>query len=163
MKKLKHVYVLAAIGFFFSCTEDDVPDTADPNMFFGVWKLESSIVNGIAQTLTECDKESTLILYWFSEADPNYNAEIHTYEVNESGECVVVQQILNASWRPVTIFNGEGDATPQVPLNYTTEDNTIISLELGVENEFLTVQGEMSFDGEMVSITKTYRQLRQQL
>ena len=163
MKRLKYVYAFAVVGFFFSCTEDDVPDTADPNTFLGVWKLESSIVNETAQTLTECDKESTLILYWFSEADPNYNAEIHTYQVNESGECGLVQQILNASWMPVTAFDSEGDSTRQVPLNYTMEDDTEIRLELGLENDFLTVRGEMSFDGEMVSITKTYRKLRQQL
>ncbi|MEM1257337.1 MAG: hypothetical protein AAGC45_10455 [Bacteroidota bacterium] len=162
MVYFKHLFLFMALGALFSCSEDDLPETEDPNLFMGVWKLESSVRNNVAQTLTDCNKESTLILFWFSEADPNYNAEIHTYEVNASGECIVVQQIIDASWRPVTIFDAEGGATAEVPLSYTIGD-TLVSLELSIENNILTLQGEMPIDGEMVFILNTYRQLQQEI
>ena len=163
MKILKCFYVFILCFVFLSCTEDDLPETQDPNLFMGVWKLESSMVNDTAETLSECDKENTLILFWFSEADPSYNAEIYTYQANESGECVVIEQILNASWAPSLTFTSDGDATAGVPLTYTLENNMTIILELGLENELLTLQGEMPVENEMVSISRSYRKLRQQV
>ncbi len=162
MKHFGYLILFFAFATSLSCSEDDIPNTADPNLFLGVWKLESSLRNNVAQTLTDCDKESTLILFWFSQADPDYNAEIFRYEANESGDCVVAQQIINASWRPITEFDAEGGATSAVPLTYTVGD-TLVRLELSIENDILTLQGEMPIDGEMVSMVKTYRQLRQEI
>ena len=85
MTTLKYFYLFIPCFVFLSCVEDDLPETQDPNLFMGVWNLESSMINNTAETLSKCDKESTLILFWFSEADPFYNAEIYTYQANESG------------------------------------------------------------------------------
>ena len=163
MTILKYFYLFIPCFVFLSCVEDDLPETQDPNLFMGVWKLERSMVNDTAETLSECDKESTLILFWFSEADPFYNAEIYTYQANESGECVETQRILNASWVPSLTFTSDGNATAGVPLTYTLEDDMIIRLELGLEDELLTLQGEIPVENEMVSISRSYRKLRQQV
>ena len=162
MRLSKYLFLILAIGLVFSCSDDDRPQTEDPNLFVGVWKLESTVLNGSPQVLTDCDKESSLILFLFSEADPVYNAEVYVYEANENDECVLVQEIIEATWLPVSTFDANGIATPEVPLSYVLED-TPVRLLLSVDNNLLTVEGEMPMNGEMMTISKTYRQVRQEI
>lgn len=55
MKKFLLVASVAVATMLTSCKKDDDNDSIE-----GAWQLESFVVNGIAETLDDCDKKSTM-------------------------------------------------------------------------------------------------------
>jgi len=133
------------VGIFLiqSCNQDDSP-TTDPNLFLGSWKLSSEAFDGVESTeISDCTKNSLLVLYRFSENNPSANAELYDYALNEMGECVVVQSINQATWWTLTTYTDLGDSSRATVLSYTTEQEETVSMTLERVGEFLKVNGNM--------------------
>jgi len=158
---MKKIYLLLTLICTLSCNKDNV-ESPDANLFLGVWKLESTSINDNSITLTDCEKESTLLLYWFSEFDPTYNADIYNYGTDDVGDCKVIQEVIDATWIPLVNFDDSNRRFPEVKLRYMIENDTI-ALDMERQGELLTLKGQIRIDGEMANIYRTYRKLRQDI
>lgn len=158
---MKNFYLILSFIGIISCDKESV-EAPDANLFLGGWKLESTSINANSIILTDCEKESILLLYWFSKFDPFYNAEIYEFDVDDVGDCIITQEVIDASWVPLVNFDNSKKRIPEVKLKYIIENDTI-ALDMEREGELLTLKGQIRIDGEMANIYRTYRKLRQEL
>ena len=162
MKNYAILRFFVCIVLIQSCNQDDLP-TTDPNLFLGSWKLSSIAFDGVESTeISDCTKNSLLVLYRFSENNPSANAELYDYALNEMEECVVVQSINQATWNTLTTFTNSGDTSRATVLSYTTEQEETVSLTLERVGEFLKITGNMPINGNDTAINRTYIKLGQE-
>jgi hypothetical protein len=163
MKNYAILRLLFCILLIQSCQQDDSPSAPDPNLFLGSWRLSSSVIDGVETTqISDCTKNSLLLLYRFSENNPSSNAELYDYALNEMEECVVVQSINQASWLTLTTYTNSGETSRATVLSYTTEQEETVDLKLERVGEFLKVTGNMVINGSDTSINRTYIKLGQE-
>ena len=163
MKNYSVIGLLFCILLIQSCQQDDPPSAPDPNLFLGSWKLSSIAFDGVESSeISDCTKNSLLVLYRFSENNPSANAELYDYALNEMEECVVVQSINQATWNTLTTFTNSGDTSRATVLSYTTEQEETVSLTLERVVEFLKVTGNMPINGNDTAINRTYIKLGQE-
>lgn len=130
MKKLillLSVFVLT----FTSCNnnDDDSPPPPAVNPIVGTWTYHKSFENNVEQTLTDCEKQETLIF----NADGNY---MYTYYEVISGTCQL-EESTSGTWTNeqnsmYTITVGNESSTEPV----TFENNTFFIIDTE------TIQGE---------------------
>ncbi len=146
-----------------SCQQDDYLSAPDPNLFLGSWRLSSSDFEGVeSMEISDCTKNSLLLLYRFSENNPTSNAELYDYALNEMGECVVVQSINQATWNTLRTFSNQGDESLETVLQYITEQGETVNLTLERVGEFLKVTGNTVINDSDTSISRTYIKLEQE-
>ncbi|UJH67523.1 hypothetical protein [Allomuricauda sp. SCSIO 65647] len=163
MKKLLYCLILTFLMTLFACENNDDISSPDPNLFLGTWQLVSSTIDNDNIVLDECSENSKLILYWFSEQDPVNNAQLYDYILDENEECVIIENINDASWAPALNIDASGNITPTVGLRFVSKEKDTVLLELDRKDELLTLSGQLSVGGESVSIRREYRKLLQQI
>lgn len=157
MKKLTILGLFLCVVLIQSCSNDDFPEGADPNLYLGTWALSgATLEGGDSMELNDCTRESRLLLYRFSEDNPTSNAEIYDYELDEMGECNVVLSINQASWNSLATFSSQGDGSYETVLSYLSEQGDTVNLTLEREGEFLKVNGNAIIEGSDISISRVY-------
>lgn len=162
MKNLSYYLVVLFFMISVACENDDV-STPDPNLYLGTWQLVRSTIDNEGIVMNECNENSKLILYWFSESDPTSNAQLYDYELDENGECTISENVNDASWAPALIFDASGNSTPSVDLKFLSKENDTVRLELARNKELLILSGQLTMNGKLVTIQREYRKLRQQI
>ncbi|MCE2613943.1 hypothetical protein LVD13_13275 [Flavobacteriaceae bacterium D16] len=163
MKNYSIIRLFVCIVLIQSCQQDDVPSTPDPNLFLGSWKLSSSTFDGAeSMEINDCTKNSILLLYRFSEDNPSSNAELYDYALNETGECIVVQSIIQATWYSETTFTNTGNISQATVLRYITQQGETVNLTLERVGEFLTATGNATLNESDTTINRTYIKLGQE-
>ncbi len=162
MKNYAFLSLFVCIVLSQSCQNDDYPET-DPNSFLGSWKLSSAVIDGVESTdISDCTKNSLIVLYRFSENNPTSNAELYDYALNEMGECVVSQSINEATWNSETTFTNAGNNSQATVLRFAANQGETVELTLERVGEFLKVTGNMSDNDGEININRTYIQLGQE-
>lgn len=163
MKNYPILRLFLSIVLLQSCQQDDYLDAPDPNLFLGSWKLSSSVIEGVdSMEMSDCTKNSLLLLYRFSENNSTSNAELYDYGLNDMGECIVMQSINQATWASLRSISNQGDETLETTLQYITEQGETVNLTLESEGELLKVSGNMVIEDSDITINRTYRRLGQE-
>lgn len=158
--KDRFIRFLLCVVLIQSCSQDDFPEGADPNLFLGTWGLSSATLEGVdSMEMSDCTRNSRLLLYRFSEGNPTSNAEIYDYELDEMGECNLVLSLNQASWQSLATFTDEGAVTRATTLTYYGEEGDAVNLTLERDGDVLKVTGNAIINGNDTSFNRTYVKL----
>ena len=93
------------------------------------------MVNDETIALTECENESTLISWWFSEFDPAcYNVDLSDCILDNKGDCLPSLIVINATWVPLVNVDDPNNLFPEVKLRFIVENDTI-AIDMESEGE----------------------------